>query len=222
MTSSTAPRPADLSAALPRLPLFPLPHTVLFPGALLPLHIFEPRYREMVRDALTSHRLLAVVLITDPATVDAHGNPVLASVGGVGELVEHAELSGGRYNILLRGRARVRLTELPFEPPYRTASATVMEEQGGEVSRASFSALLSTATAFASLVRDRDRSFDFRLPRDASPGLTADLCAHYLVLDPRERQIILETRDAPTRVQRVTDALALQRLSLSSDAKTLN
>src|SRR3954462_2326372 len=102
----------DLGPALSALPLFPLP-TVLFPGAMLPLHIFEPRYRAMIRDALDTHRALAVVLITDPNTLDEHGHPVIAEIAGAGVIVDHAELPSGRFNILVRGRARVRLEELP-------------------------------------------------------------------------------------------------------------
>lgn len=220
--TSKASRPADLATALPRLPLFPLPQSVLFPGALLPLHVFEPRYKAMVSDVLASHRLLSVVLITDAQAADAHGHPTIARVAGVGEIIEHVELPGGRYNILLRGRARVRLAELPFTPPYRTAEATILDGDTGNVPSAAHAALLSTATAFTSLVKDRDKGFDLRLPRGASAALTADLCAHYLVLDPRERQAILETLDPAARVQRVTEALALQHLTLGMDSGTLN
>lgn len=220
--TSPASRPADLAASLRRLPLFPLPQAVLFPGALLPLHVFEPRYKAMVNEVLASHRCLSVVLITDTEAVDAHGHPTIARVAGVGEIIEHVDLPGGRYNILLRGRARVRLAELPFTPPYRVAEATILDGNAGEVPGAAQAALLSTAAAFTALVKGRDKSFELRLPRGASPALTADLCAHYLVLDPRERQAILETLDPAARVQRVTEALALQRLALGMDSGSLN
>jgi ATP-dependent Lon protease len=220
--TTPTPSPGDLAAALPRLPLFPLPQTVLFPGALLPLHVFEPRYRAMVRDVLESHRILSVVLITGATAVDDHGHPAIATVAGVGEIVEHADLPGGRYNILVRGRARVRLAELPFTPPYRTAAATAVSDEPDDVAHSAHTALLSAATAFATLVRERDRTFDFRLPRDAGPALAADLCTHYLVLDPRERQAILETLSVPTRVRRVTETLTLQRHTLAEGSRDVN
>lgn len=218
-----SPRAFDLAPALAALPLFPLPQTVLFPGALLPLHVFEPRYRALVRDVLKTHRSLSVVLITDATPVDAHGHPAIASVAGVGTIIDHAELPGGRYNILLRGRARVSLAELPFEPPYRRAAATVLKEEAPpEVPSADVMALVSTASAFAGVVRERDQSFDFHLPRDASPALLADLCAHHLVLDARERQLILETLDTAARVRRVAETLAVQRLALSGEPRDMN
>ena len=120
---ATSGKLRDLAPALSALPLFPLP-TVLFPGAMLPLHIFEPRYRQMIRDALESHRALAVVLIKNPALVDEHGHPAIADVAGAGVIVDHAELPSGRFNVLIRGRARVRISELPFIEPYRRAGAT--------------------------------------------------------------------------------------------------
>jgi ATP-dependent Lon protease len=214
--------PRDLAPALSALPIFPLP-TVLFPGALMPLHIFEPRYRAMVRDALESHRALAVVLVTDPEKLDAHGHPQIASIAGAGVIIDHTELSSGRFNILVRGRARVHLDELPFGPkPYRLARATVLTPPPGEATAADLSALISAATAFTTRVRERDPSFEFPLPRDAAAGVVADLCAHHLVLDARERQLALETLEVGPRVRRVAEALALQRLALSHDPKDMN
>jgi ATP-dependent Lon protease len=213
---------SDIAEALGALPLFPLPQTVLFPGALLPLHVFEPRYRAMVRDVLAGHRAMAVVMITDPKPIDAHGHPSIAQVAGAGVIVDHVELPGGRYNILLRGRARVKLDELPFVPPYRRAAAEVIVPPPEEVSQSDLSALVSSATAFATFVRERDKTFDFRLPRDAEPSLLADLCAFHLVLDARERQAILETVPLRARVRRVAEALAIQRLTLAPTGRDLN
>jgi ATP-dependent Lon protease len=212
----------DIAPALDALPLFPLPQTVLFPGCLLPLHVFEPRYRAMLKDVLETHRVLAVVLITDSSANAAHGTPQIADVAGVGVIIDHTELPGGRYNILLRGRARVRLRELPFVPPYRRAAAQVISSPPAEVPSADLSALVSTATSFAAIVRERDDSFEFRLPRDATPSAVADLCAHHLVLDARERQAILETVDPLARVRRVAEALAVQRMALSPERGEVN
>jgi Lon protease-like protein len=212
----------DLTPALGALPLFPLP-TVLFPGAMLPLHIFEPRYCAMIRDALETHRALAVVLVTDPDARDAHGHPTIAGIAGAGVIVDHAELQSGRFNVLVRGRARVRLEELPFGAhPYRTARATVLQPPPSDATQSDLSALISAATAFAARVRERDASFEFPLPKDAPATAIADLCAHHLVLDARERQAILETLAVGPRVRRVAEALALQRLALSHDPRDLN
>jgi len=216
---------SDIAEALGALPLFPLPQAVLLTGTLLPLHVFEPRYRAMVRDALASHRAMAVVMITDDKRLDTDGHPQIAEVAGAGVIVDHVELPGGRFNILLRGRARVRLRELPFVKPYRRAEAEVLTPPSDDIPPADLAALVSSAAAFTALVRERERTFEFRLPRDASPGLLADLCAYHLVLDARERQAILETLDVRMRARRVAEALTMQRLTLAPatpDGRDLN
>lgn len=212
----------DLAPALASLPLFPLP-TVLFPGALLPLHIFEPRYRAMVRDALETHGVIAIVRVTDTEHLDEHGHPRIASVACAGVIVDHAELPSGRFNVLVRGRARVALEELPFgEKPYRRARGTVLPTPPGEATPSDLAALISAATAFTARVRERDATFELPVPRDAPASAVADLCAHHLILDARERQAVLETLDVGARVRRVTEALALQRLALSHDPREMN
>lgn len=225
MSPSTSTSLADLAPALASLPLFPLSQTILFPEALVPLHIFEPRYQAMVRDALETHQALAVVLLTDPRgdfDGDAGALPAIASVAGVGLIVDHAEVPGGRYNILLRGRARVRLRELPFVPPYRRAAAEILPTGATQVPVSELSALISAATAFSAIVRERNKSFEFRLPKDAPEGTIADLCAHSLILDVRERQAILETLDPVARVRRATQVLAVQRLTLAPEHGVMN
>jgi ATP-dependent Lon protease len=212
----------DLAPALASLPLFPL-STVLFPGALLPLHVFEPRYRAMIRDVLDGHGALAVVLVTDGERRDEHGHPQIARVAGAGVIVDHVELPSGRFNVLVRGRARVSLAELPFrDKPYRRAAATVLDAPQGEVPSTDLASLISAATAFAARVREREPDFELPLPKDAPAGAIADLCAHHLVLDARQRQAILEMLDPRDRVRRVAEVLALQRLALSTDPRDMN
>jgi ATP-dependent Lon protease len=209
----------DIAAALDVLPVFPLPQTVLFPGALLPLHIFEPRYRTMVKEALATNKVIAIALIRESGERDANRNPPIEPVAGVGLIIDHTELADGRYNILLRGRARVRLEELPFVPPYRRARATLMHSTKGDPEPRDVAALLASAAAFAADIRARDPEFDFRIPPHTPAGAACDLAAHHLVLDARERQSILETLDVPLRIRRTTESLALQHAALQGSAR---
>ena len=217
-----APRLLDeLAPALDALPLFPLP-TVLFPGALLPLHVFEPRYRAMVRDALATHGALAVVLVTDARPVDEHGHPAIARVAGAGIIVDHTEHANGRYDILVHGRARGAREELPFVPPYRRARPRVVTPTRLRGSEADVSALRVAAAAFTARVRERDPRFRLDLPEGAPPDVLADVCAHHLVLDARERQSLLEAIEPAPRVRAVTEALIVQRLTLSANKHDVN
>lgn len=215
VTRPEADRPASFEVAPAELPLFPLQQVVLFPGARLPLHVFEPRYRKLLADCLGSHRTMAVVLVPSLHPVDRHGHPPIAPVAGAGFVVEHQALPDGRSNILLAGKARVALEELPFDPPYRRARATLLHDVPTEVSSADFSALAQTATAFAHEVRKREPRFSFHLPTGATPGELADACAQHLVIDADARQRALETLDVRERVQLVTHELVSQTAALS-------
>ena len=91
------------------LPIFPLPSVVLFPHVCLPLHIFEPRYREMVGDALRGDRLIGMVLLKAGWESDYEGRPPVYEMGCAG-LVSHSErLDDGRYNIVLHGLEKFRV-----------------------------------------------------------------------------------------------------------------
>ncbi len=206
----------ELTRALEALPVFPLPQTVLFPGALLPLHIFEPRYRTMVKDCLATHKAMAIALIRDGHERGTARPPAIEKIGGLGIIIDHVELPDGRYNILLQGRGRVRIDELPFVPPYRRAKASLLHNSPGETMSRDLTALLASAAAFAADIRSRDAEFDFKIPPHASASAAADLAAHHLVLDARERQSLLEMLDVPQRVRRTTEALALQHAALNA------
>jgi ATP-dependent Lon protease len=192
------------------------------PGASLPLFVFEPRYKRMVRDALEGHRALGIVQIVGAGPVDEHGHPKIARIAGAGTIVDHTELPSGRYNIIVRGVARVELTELPFVSPYRRASAKVLVEQHDNVSSSAMAALISTATAFASVVKQRDSSFVFKMPKLSDAGSLADHCAQHLLIDGRDRQAVLETSSVAERVRLVTETLALQQMSFVQGGGTMN
>jgi Lon protease-like protein len=101
------------------IPVFPLPRTVLLPGEILPLHIFEPRYRAMVSDALKTHRVIGMVEHL-PTTEKADEASQLRSVGCVGFIGQHRRLADGRYLIWLLGLERFSVeTELETDEPYR-------------------------------------------------------------------------------------------------------
>src|SRR5204862_3056558 len=89
--------------------LFPLPNVVLFPHVVQPLHIFEPRYRQMTADTLTGDRLLALVLLKPGWEEDYDGRPAVHPVACLGRVVADQLLPDGRYNLLVRGLSRARL-----------------------------------------------------------------------------------------------------------------
>ena len=109
--------------------LFPLPGVVLFPHAVLPLHIFEPRYRQMTEDALASDRLITIVQVRPPGEWMSPTEPALEEYGCLGRIFKHERLPDGRFNFLLLGRKRVRLTrEIPTNKLYRLSEVRVIED----------------------------------------------------------------------------------------------
>ena len=113
-----------------RVPLFPLPGAILFPRSQIPLHIFEPRYREMVRDVIDGAGQIAMI---QPLRVDDDNQAPLYGVGCVGEVVGVEELDDGRFNIVLLGSNRFRLVkEADVDAPYRCADVTIEDFDDSE------------------------------------------------------------------------------------------
>src|SRR5579871_1913359 len=110
------------------LPLFPLPNVVLFPNVFLPLHIFEPRYREMVGDVLKSDRLIGMVLLRPGWERDYEGRPPVYPIGCSGVITHVERLADGRYNIVLRGVERFRVLEEDHAKVYRRAVVEPLRE----------------------------------------------------------------------------------------------
>ncbi|HYJ34429.1 MAG TPA: LON peptidase substrate-binding domain-containing protein [Candidatus Binatia bacterium] len=109
-------------------PLFPLPNVVLFPKAILPLHIFEPRYRTMMADALQGGQTICMALLRPGWEADYYGAPAVYGVGCVGRVVQHQRLEDGRYNIALHGESKVAIEGFSREEPYRIARVRAVEE----------------------------------------------------------------------------------------------
>ena len=109
--------------------LFPLPNVVLFPQVVQPLHIFEPRYRQMTADALEDDRLIAPVLLQPGWEAEYEGRPAIFSLICVGRIIAEQRLPDGRYNLLLRGLSRARIIEeLPKTKLYRSARVDLQPE----------------------------------------------------------------------------------------------
>jgi Lon protease-like protein len=109
------------------IPVFPLPGVVLLPGEVLPLHIFEPRYREMMHDALANFRVIG--LVEPEPDVDLAGAPPLQQRGCLGLIAQHRQLGDGRYLIWLLGLERFRIdNEIDAPTGYRQVKVTYLPD----------------------------------------------------------------------------------------------
>ena len=200
----------SLEDALDAIPVFPLPQMVLFPEAILPLHIFEPRYRAMLEYCMSTNRAMVVAQIIGGQ--DEHGRPRIAPIATGGIVIEHQGLADGRSNIVLLGQARLRLEELDPDDsrPYRMARATILEDEVFSVLENDRASLVAAATMFAAEVKRHDPNFSFRMPATLDAAHIADLCAFHLVVDAAVRQAVLDELDPRARVEIVLSQLALQ------------
>ena len=110
------------------IPIFPLPNVVFFPGTLLPLHIFEARYRQMVKDALDGDRQIGMVLASSAWETSTSIVHEFHAVGGLGKISEVSELEDGKYDIVLSGIGRFRILEFVSEDPYRLARVELLAD----------------------------------------------------------------------------------------------
>lgn len=195
----------DNPSALASLPIFPLPNCVLLPGGLLPLRVFEKRYREMTRDCLAGHQLMGVARLRPGFETSYYGRPPVYEKCGVGRIICSEELPDGRYALLLRGVARAEIArELPSERAYRLVEARPLDDISYDPLDAHDHQrrLISLCDRLAEVIekggselRDLVRTFD-------TPGACADAVAAALVMDADARQELLEARDPMVRLQR--------------------
>ncbi len=109
--------------------LFPLPNLVLFPHVAQPLHIFEPRYRQLMADSLQSDRLIAMALLRPGWEEGYHDRPAIHPVVCLGRIFQEQRLPDGRYNLLLQGLSRARIREeLPTDKLYRMARVDLLRD----------------------------------------------------------------------------------------------
>jgi len=210
-----------VSETLHALPIFPLPQVQLFPHALLPLHVFEPRYRALARDCLVGERRIAVAMLEPGFEAEYEGRPAVKAVCGVGEIVAHHAHADGRYDILLRGKARVRIVEeLPPDRPYRLVNAIVLDDRyrPGLDLALSRQALVALCDKLAAALPSGGDTLRNLARQDVDPSATADVLAAALVTQPDQRQELVEMLDVAARIERVSSIVAsvLSRLDAAS------
>jgi len=187
--------------------LFPLPNVVLFPQVMQPLHVFEPRYRQLTADALAGDRLIAMVLLQPNWEKDYGGAPPIHPVACLGRIVADQMLSDGRYNLLLQGMSRVQITqEIPHCKLYRKARADLLVDVDvdnpsmARKLRRKLSVLVPRWFGKQKEVLEQVRKL-FR--SELSLGALCDIFSFALALDVERKQELLDEHDVEKRVCRL-------------------
>jgi len=195
--------------ALLRVPIFPLAGALLFPRTHLPLHIFEPRYRAMVRDALAGEKLIAMVQPRDEKEP-----PALFEIGCLGRIVGSEALDDGRYNIVLEGITRIRIAaEADVTTPYRQVDA---DRSGFEDGEAEPLALIQRAEIEreAKLYADAlGYVVDWHSVTRLDDELLVNGIAQIVPLDVGAKQALLEAGDIATRADMLVQFMQFQRMA---------
>jgi Lon protease-like protein len=183
-------------AATPDLqPLFPLPNVVLFPKGVLALHVFEPRYRTMMADVLKGDQSLCMALLKPGWEADYHGSPEVYGVACVGRVVQHHLLEGGRYNVTLRGEAKVVIEGIETDQPYRVARVREIEEDRSWVaSRDAQEEVAELLTLFRRARLGENAALDMAqmFGPGVNPESVVNTVAMYVNVEPRVKQELLE------------------------------
>ena len=187
--------------ALQRVPLFPLPNGVLFPGAIVPLHMFEPRYQAMTTDAVGGAGLIALAALKPGYEADYEGSPAVFPTMCVGRIVAHRRLDDGRWNIALLGLCRCTLEgEYETDRPYRLGALRRCEEtplpDGAPKTQILRQLLRQVAQHDVGARPEVPRL----LAQARTGGQVADIAAALYGLDFDLRQRMLSELDAGTRV----------------------
>ncbi len=190
--------------------LFPLPGLVFFPRVIQPLHIFEPRYRQMTADALASDKLIALALPRPGWEEDYHGAPALHPIICLGGIIASKRLPDGRYNLHLLGLSRARLLEeLPHDKLYRQARVQLLAEYpvtGAERRQYWQQRLAEKLQLWLPGSAAASEAFQ-QLLGLMSPGEIGDQIAHALPLGVEFKQSLLEELDDEVRLTRLFEHL---------------
>jgi len=194
------------------IPIFPLPNVVLFPNVFLPLHIFEPRYREMVGDALGGDRIIGMSLLQPGYEASYEGRPAVYAVGCAGVITHAERLADGRYNIVLRGIERFRVDSEDASRSYRIAQVTPLPDTSSTEQPAQLAQQRRRLEAVLAAAIERGGA-EPRFPPAIGDEDLVNALSQYLDLQPIERQALLECEGILTRCRALIELIEMKMLA---------
>lgn len=198
------------------IPLFPLPNMVFFPRTYLPLHIFEPRYRRMVRDAAAGHRMIGMVLLKEGWETDYEGTPPIFPIGAVGRIVTVQALSDGRFNVLLQGLSRFEIQEELGCESYRQGQIRLADFSAPEKKLPSdVRAELVKLVGNFLLTREDGVALANFLKQPVDDEALVHNLSFALDFTPLEKQFLLEADSLVQQARRLLDLLQFKRYELN-------
>jgi uncharacterized protein len=215
-------KPDRPPTSLKTISLFPLPNSVFYPGTVLPLHIFEERYRQMVGDAIDSGQWVGMVLLKPGFEEEYDGSPDINSVGCAGSLDQWNKHDDGKYDIVLRGQSRFRIVREVGDTLYRQAEVELLNstnDQTIDPSSDLYKQLIGKFHAFTSqLPLDNAQKVEMDLQDCKTLSEAVDRVAYFFDQPLTDRQQFLEELDVMKRYQRVHDLIDLKQRIVQQSA----
>ena len=195
-----------------RIPLFPLENVVLLPEVVVPLHVFEPRYRQLTAAALAADRRIGMIAVRAEHAHEMAGDPPIYEVGCEGFVAEHRRLPDGRYHLLLQGTQRFRvLGEVPREGErlYRIAEAEPLPEAPGDAARAASlrDQVIDLLVRLSERALEPGQAIDVARLRALELARFANAVSQSVSLPTREKQSLLEAASCEERLERLAGVL---------------
>jgi Lon protease-like protein len=199
-------QPATKAVTLPPdIPLFPLPEVVLFPDVRRPLQIYEPRYREMIADALKGNRIIGTVLLKPGFEADYEGRPPIYAIGCAGVIEDSQLLPDGRYVILLRGLTTFRIVSEDQRKPYRMARVDAIPDALKDDERPVLGAVRSNLA----VLLNKTLPLDVEPPDPALDDVAfVNITAQALTMAEADRQALLEQNSVLARARALVERLS--------------
>ena len=189
------------------LGVFALPRVVLFPGATIPLHVFEPRYRSLVRDALEGERRFALALLKPGYEPYYEGTPEIYPIGCAGHIDDVVPLPDGRFLLTLTGTRRVAFGTMTSRAPYRRHRVDYLDDREPQRGPEASGALLRLLSAHQQIVSALSGQGAVPIGTDLPFAETVNKIALALDIDPSEKYGLLEDGDVFARSERIATML---------------
>ncbi len=200
------------------VPLFPLSSLVFFPNALLPLHIFEHRYRQMISDVINDEKIIGMVLFKPGWELNYHENPDIFDVVGIGRIVTSEILEDGKSNILLYGLKRARIIDIVKENPYRIARVEILENKYSGYEETYRKQIYELIENWNSMLDKKHKDHFIKIGKNLKLAHLTDALTSLLISNVFQKQQFLEETDVQKRAEMLISFLQtrLEIISITS------
>ncbi len=204
------------------VPVFPLSTVVFFPNTLLPLHIFEQRYRNMLSDSLDSEKIIAMALLKPGWDDNYYGSPEVFDVAGMGRIVSSETFDDGRSNIVLYGLKRIRIVEFTEDKPYRKARIELLNNKNGNDETSLKEKLKNVVSDWNDMLGTKYKEHQLNINLNLPLANLTDVMASVIYTNIFEKQSFLEETDVEKRTKMLIDSIETRLQSAVITSKRID